>query len=164
MKTVIGLFWGDENAQNSVCELKEAGLTEDSISVLTGYDAVRELMGAHKSHVAARYAFWGALLGIATLAPFGLGMSICECSLLHLKTWSCVGILTGSVAISLGLGALMGHLVGVYESGRSYHLYCREVCRGAKVVVVQASDEMVAKATSTLRQGRAVGVKALYLE
>jgi hypothetical protein len=159
MKTVVGLFWGDDNVQNSVRELKEAGLAENSIGVLTRYDAVRELLGADQGHVVAKYALWGALLGIATFAPFGLAASICECTLLHYNPGIGVGILIAFAAIGMGFGAFMGHFVGVDKAETSYHLFCQGVCRGGKLVVVQASDEQVANAVSTLRQGEAVGVR-----
>jgi hypothetical protein len=155
------LFWGEKNVQNLVRELKEVGLAENSIGVLTRYDAVRELLGANQGHVVAKYALWGALFGIATFAPFGVAASICECTLLHYNPGFGVGILIAFVAIGLGFGAFMGQFIGVDKSERSYHLYCQGVCRGGKLVVVQASDELVAKAMSTLCQGEAMGIKAL---
>jgi hypothetical protein len=161
MITVIGLFWGDENVQNSVRKLKELGLAGTSISVLTRYSAVRELLGANQGHVVAKHAFWGALLGIATYAPFGLGASVCECTLLHYNPGFGVGILIAFVVIGMGFGAFMGCFVGVGEVERGTHLYCQGVRLGAKVVVVQASDGLVAKTVSTLQQDRAVGVKTL---
>ena len=161
MVTVIGLFWGDENAQNSVRKLKEVGLAENNISLLTGYDAVRELLGVNQGHVVAKYTLMGALLGIATFAPFGVAASMCECTLLHYNPGFGVGVLIAFVAIGVGFGAFIGHFVGVDKSETSYHLYCQGVCWGAKVVVVQASDELVANAVSTLRQDKALGVKTL---
>lgn len=161
MKTVIGLFWGDENVQNTVRELKEVGLAENRISVLNRYAAVRELLGIAQSHVVAKYAFWGALFGIATFAPFGLAASLCECTLLHYNAGFGVGILIVFVAIGTGFGAFMGHFVGVDRSERSYHLYCQGVCRGGQLIVVQAGDDLAAKAMGSLRQSKAVGVKVL---
>jgi hypothetical protein len=161
MITVIGLFWGDENVQNSVRKLKEVGLAGNSIGVLTHYSAVRELLGADQSHMVAKYAFWGALVGIATFALSGLAASICECTLLHYNPGFGVGILIAFVAIGVGFGAFMGCFVGVGEVERGTHLYCQGVRLGAKVVVVQANDELIARAMSTLRQENAVGVKTL---
>ena len=161
MVTVIGLLWGDENARNSVRKLKEAGLAENSISLLTGYDAVRELLGANQGHLVARYTLLGALLGIATFAPFGVAASMCECTLLHYNPGFGVGILIVFVAIGTGFGAFMGHFVGVDRSERDYHLYCQGVCRGGQLFVVQASDALAAKAMDFLRQSKAVGVKVL---
>jgi hypothetical protein len=161
MVTVIGLFWGDENAQNSVRKLKEVGLAENNISLLTGYDAVRELVGANQGHVVAKYILLGALLGTATFAPFGVAASMCECTLLHYNPGFGVGILIAFVAIGVGFGAFIGHFFGIDKSETSYHLYCQGVCRGAKVVVVQARDELVTEAVSTLHQGKAMGVQTL---
>jgi hypothetical protein len=119
------------------------------------------LCEAFQGHVVSKYAFWGALLGIATFAPFGVAASICECTLLHYNPGFGVGILIAFVVIGVGFGAFLGHFVGIDKSETSYHLYCQGVCRGGKLVVVQASDELVTKAVNTLRQDRAAGVKAL---
>ena len=161
MVTVIGLLWGDENARNSVRKLKEAGLAENSISLLTGYDAVRELLGANQGHLVARYTLLGALLGITTFAPFGVAASMCECTLLHYNPGFGVGVLIAFVAIGVGFGAFIGHFFGIDKSETSYHLYCQGVCRGAKVVVVRARDELVTEAVRTLHQGKAMGVQTL---
>ena len=161
MKTVIGLIWGDENLQNSVHELEELGLAEKSINVLTSDDAVRELLGDCRGHPVANCAFWGALLGIAVFAPLGLAASICECTLLYYNPGVGVGILIAFVAIGMGFGAFMGHFVGVDKAETNHHLYCQGVCRGGKVVVVQASDELAAEAVSALRHEDAFGVMTL---
>ena len=62
MKTIIGLSWGDENIQNLVRKLKELGLAENSISVLTHYSAVRELLGADTETEAVDQALSALLL------------------------------------------------------------------------------------------------------
>jgi hypothetical protein len=161
VKTVIGLVWGDKNIQDSVRELKEVGLTENNISLLTRYSAVRELLGANQGHVVAKYTLWGALLGIATFAPFGVAASVCECTLMHYNPGFGIGILIAFVAIGMGFGAFMGCFVGVGEMERGTHLYCQGVCMGAKVLAVQANCDVVAAAMSTLRQENVVGVKTL---
>ena len=161
MKTVIGLIWGDENLQNSVHELEELGLAENSINVLASDDAVRELLGDCRGRVVANCAFWGALLGIAIFAPLGLAASICECTLLYYDPGFGVGILIAFVAIGMGFGAFLGHFVGVDKSESGYHLYCQGVCRGGKVVVVQASEELAAEAVSRLHHEDAFGVTIL---
>jgi hypothetical protein len=101
---------------------------------------VRELLGADQGHAVARYALWGALLGIATFAPFGVAASMCECTLLHYNPGFGVGILIAFVAIGMGFGAFEGCFVGVGEAERGTHLYCQGVRLGAKVTVVQAKD------------------------
>jgi hypothetical protein len=161
MKTVIGLIWGDENLQNSVHELEELGLAENSINVLRSYDAVRELLSDCRGHVVANCAFWGALLGIAIFAPLGLAASICECTLLYYNPGFGVGILIAFVGIGMGFGAFLGHFVRVDKSESGYHLYCQGVCRGGEVLVVQASDELAPEAVSTLRHEDAFGVITL---
>ena len=161
MKTVIGLFWGDENVKDSIRELKEMGLGEDRINVMTRDYAVRELLGCDQGRVVAKCALWGALLGIAVFGPLGLGAGLCECGIFDFSSAFGVGILVAFVTIGAAFGAFMGHFVGMDKAERGYHLYCQGVCRGGKVIVVRASDELVAKAVSTLHQSKAVGVKAL---
>ena len=161
MKTVIGLFWGDKNVKGSIRELKEIGLSEDRISVMTRDYAVRELLGCDQGHVVGKCALWGALLGIAVFGPLGLGAGLCECGIFDFSSGFGVGILAAFLTIGAAFGAFMGHFVGMDKAERRYHLYCQGVCLGAKVVVVQASDELVAKAMSTLHQSMAVGVKTL---
>jgi len=161
MKTVIGLLWNDESVQSCIHQLKEVGLAENSISVLDHYAAVRELVGTYQSHVVAKYAFWGALLGIATVGPLGLGASLCECTLLRFSPGFGIGILVAFIAIGTAFGAFLGCFFGVDESERCYHLYCRGVCLGARMVAVQASDELVATAMRTLRHEDAFGVATL---
>jgi len=161
MKTVIGLFWRDENVKDSIRELKEIGLGEDRIHVMTRDYAVRELLGCDQDHVIAKCAFWGALLGIAVFGPLGLGAGLCECGIFDFGSALGVGILAAFVTIGAAFGAFMGHFVGMDKAERGYHLYCQGVCRGGKVVVVQTSDELVAKAVSTLRHEDALGVTTL---
>ena len=161
MKTVIGLFWQEKNVKDSIRELKEIGLGDDSISVMKRDYAVRELLACDQGHTVAKCALWGALLGIGVFGPLGLGAGLCECGLFDFSSAFGVGILVAFVTIGAAFGAFMGHFVGMDKAERGYHLYCQGVCRGGKVVVVQASDELAAKAVSTLHQSKAVGVKAL---
>jgi hypothetical protein len=161
MKTVIGLLWSDESAESCIHQLKEVGLVESGISVLDRYTAVRELVGAHQSHVAAKYAFWGALLGIATFGPLGLGASVCECTLLHYGPEFGIGILVAFTVIGTVFGAFIGHFFGVDESQKGNHLYCQGVRLGGKLVAVQASDDLVAEVMRILRQEKALGVETL---
>jgi hypothetical protein len=161
MKTVIGLLWNDESVQSCIHRLKEMGLTENSISVLDRYTAVRELIGTYQIRGVAKYTFWGALLGIVTFGPFGLGASVCECTLLHYGPEFGIGVLAAFIVIGTVFGAFMGHFFGVDKSERSYHLYCQGACRGAKVVAVQVNDELTTRTMSALRRENALGVKIL---
>jgi len=161
METVIGLFWDEENVQSAIQRMKEVGVAEKEISVLAHQDEVRRLLNGNQGHIVGKYAFWGALLGIATVGPLGLGASLCECTLLRFNPGFGMGVLVAFIAIGTAFGAFLGCFFGVDESEKCYQLYCRGVCLGAKVVAVQTSDELVATATRTLRHGKAVGVKSI---
>jgi hypothetical protein len=158
MKTVIGLLWSDENVQSSIQKLKELGVAEDAISVLTQNVAVRQLLGGDQGRVVAKCALWGALLGIAIYGPVGVGASWCECALLHFAPGFGIGALLAFIAIGTAFGAFLGHLVGIDQAEQGSHLYCRGVELGAQLVAVRANDELAARAMSLLREEKVVGM------
>jgi hypothetical protein len=161
MKTVIGLLWSDETVQSSIHRLKELGVAEGTISVLSQESAVRKLLGANQGHIVARYAFWGALLGIAAFGPFGVGASLCECTLLHFGPGFGIGILVAFIALGTAFGAFLGQFVGVDEAEKCRHLYCRGVELGAQLVAVRADDELAERAMNLLRAQRITGMTIL---
>jgi hypothetical protein len=161
MKTVVGLLWSEEGIQSSIRQLKELGADEDAISVLSQDNAVRELLGADHGHPVAGYALWGALLGIAIYGPFGVGASLCECSLLRFGPGFGIGILLAFIAIGTTFGAFLGCFLGVDRAEQGRHLYCRGVERGAQVIALRADDELVAKVTSFFREQKMAGIRVL---
>jgi hypothetical protein len=161
MKTVVGLLWSEERVQSSIRRLKELGADEDAISVLSQDNAVRELLGADQGHPVARYALWGALLGIAIYGPFGVGASLCECSLLHFGPGFGIGILLAFIAIGTTFGAFLGCFFGVDRAEQGRHLYCRGVEQGAQLIALRADDELVAKVTSFFHEQKMTGIRIL---
>jgi hypothetical protein len=152
MNTVVGLLWSEEGIQSSIRKLKELGVDEDAISVLSQDIAVRELLGAVQGHPVARYALWGALLGIAVYGPSGVGASLCECNLLRFGPGFGIGILLAFIAIGTTFGAFLGCFFGVDRAEQNHHLYCRGVEQGAQLIALRADDELAAKVTSFFRE------------
>lgn len=161
MKTIVGLFWSDQSAQSAIHKLKELGVAEEAISVLTQDVAVRKLPRVDQGHPVARYALWGALLGIAVYGPFGVGAGLCECTLLHFGPGFGIGALLAFIAIGTAFGAFLGCFFGVDHAEQSRHLYCRGVEQGAQLIAVQANDDLVANAMRILREQTAAGITTL---
>jgi hypothetical protein len=161
VNTVIGLLWSEEGVQSSIRKLKELGVDEDAIRVLSQDTAVRDLLGADRGHPVARYALWGALLGIAVYGPFGVGAGLCECTLLHFGPGFGIGALLAFITIGTAFGAFLGCFFGVDHAEQSRHLYCRSVEQGAQLVAVQANDDLVANAMRILREQTAAGITTL---
>ena len=161
MNTVVGLLWSEEGVQSSIRRLKELGVDEDAITVVSQDTAVRDLLGADQGHPVARYALWGALLGIAVYGPFGVGASLCECSLLRFGPGFGIGILLAFIAIGTTFGAFLGCFFGVDRAEQGRHLYCRGVELGAHLIAVRADDELAAKTMSILREQKVAGVTTL---
>jgi hypothetical protein len=161
MKTVVGLLWSEEGIQSSIRKLKELGADEDAISVLSQDSAVRELLGADQGHPVARYALWGALLGVAVYGPFGLGASLCECGLLRFGPGLGIGILLAFIAIGTTFGAFLGCFFGVDRAEQGRHLYCRGVEQGAQVIALRGDNELVAKVMDFFREQKMSGIRIL---
>ena len=159
MKTIIGLLWHREDVQSSIRQLKEIGVDEDRISVLTRTKAARKFLDGDQSHVVAKHIGWGVLFGIAFFGIIGLTASLCECTLFNYSLASGIGTLASYLTIGTIFGAIMGSFVGVGELEKDTHLYTQGVSRGGALIVVQVSDELASRTMSTLRQARAVGVK-----
>jgi hypothetical protein len=161
MKTVIGLFWGVEDVQGSIRNLRQAGFAEDTITVLNLVSAVRKLLDGGRGQIVAKCAVCGAFLGSITYGAFGLSVGMGSCTLFNNGLASGIAKLIPFLVIGAVFGAFMGCFAGIGEGEESTHLYCQGVRLGGEVVVVRASDELVAKTVSTLRQNRAEGVKTL---
>ena len=159
MKTIIGLLWHREDVQSSIRQLKEIGVDEDRISVLTRTKAARKVLDGDQSHVVAKHIGWGVLFGIAIYGSFGLTASLCGFTLFGYSLASGIGTLLSYIAIGTVFGAIMGSFVGVGELEKDTHLYTQGVSRGGVLMVMQVSDELASRTMSTLRQARAVGVK-----
>ena len=161
MKTVIGLFWEDENVNSSIHKLKRAGFAEDMISVLTRDSKVRKLLNCAGGRVLAKCVGFGAFLGSVTYGVFGLSVGMGSCTLFDDGLASGIVRLIPFLVIGAVFGASMGCFAGIGEAEKGTHLYCQGVRMGAKVVAVKTSDELIAKAVGILCHENAIGVTTL---
>jgi hypothetical protein len=159
MNTVIGLFWCKEDIQSSMQRLKEAGVPQDSVDVLTHVS--RKRLCSNLCHPVARSAIWGAVIGVAIYATFGLVAGVIGCHYCELDSTYGIGILLGFLIIGGLVGALLGQWIGLDASEQSSHLYTQAAHFGGRVVAVEANDELVEKVMDILRQANAIGVRVL---
>jgi len=159
MKTVIGLLPRSEDAASTINNITKVGFAEDEVRVLTNPHAVWEHLGSDQHHLVAKYAGWGALIGIAIYGPFGLAASTCECMFFSYSLAVGIGILFAFIVAGVALGAFIGSFVGAGELGNITHLYTEGVRRGGALMVVRTNDELVSKAVNILRQESVFGVK-----
>jgi hypothetical protein len=162
MRTVIGLFSDDENAQSSIHRLEETGLAEDQISVLPRDIAVQTLLAGNQIRRVAPYMAWGALCGIIIMNLYGLTMGACACNLCdHIPAFFWVCDVVGFTLVGLVLGAAAGWFVGVDKFEKDTDLYTQGVDAGGEVITIKVNNEFVTKVMDILRQENAVVVKTL---
>jgi hypothetical protein len=159
MKTVIGLFWHDEEVQNALRQLEGAGFAQEDIS--TPQSVSRQWLAGDLNHPMARSLGWGAVLGIAIFGPFGLGAALAGRNFLGYDATYVVATLVGFVAIGSLVGALLALWIGVDTLERDTHLYVQGAGLGGNLVTVQTDDEQMEQAIAILREGNGVGVTAL---
>jgi hypothetical protein len=153
MISIIGLFNDEDDAARSIRKLKDAGIPEDKISIITQENAIRRMLGCKPACVVRRYAAWGVSIGIAIYATLGLFAGIGRCNLLHFGHAYGIGTFVGGV---------MGCLVGTAEYEKDSHLHVQGARMGDRVVAtIQASEENAENVKLILGQGKALSVKAL---
>jgi hypothetical protein len=162
MRTVIGLFLDDENAQSSILKLEETGLAEDQISVLTQPQAVQNLLIGNQTRRVAPYIAWGTLCGMVILNVYGLTIGAYACSLCnHIPALFWICDVVGFTFLGLVLGAAAGWFVGLDKFEKEADLYTQGADAGGEVVTITVNNEFVTKVMGILRQENAVVVKTL---
>jgi hypothetical protein len=161
MKSIIGLFRGEDDPTQSVQRLKEAGLPEGRITIFTQENAIRKFLGCEPTCVVSRYAVWGASIGIAVYALFALFAGLCQCDLFHFDQAHGIATILGGILAGGFVGGALGLLVGAGEFEKDSHLYVQGARMGGSVIVVQASEEDADRLKLVLEQEKVLGVKAL---
>jgi hypothetical protein len=159
MKTVVGLLWRDEDVQRLIQKLEEGGFAKHSIDVATRIS--RKRLVGDQGHPVVRSAGWGAIIGVAIYAVFGLGAALTGYICCGYASAYAIGTLVGFVVIGGIVGALLGQWIGVDASEHDTHLYTQGVHLGGRLVTVRGSHESVAQAIEVFRQQNAIGVKTL---
>jgi hypothetical protein len=161
MISVIGLFNEEGDAARSIQKLKDAGFSEDRISLITRENAIHKLLGCEPACVMRRYAAWGASIGIAIYATLGIFAGICQCNLLHLDPAYGIGTFLGGTLAGAFVGGALGCLVGAAEYEKDSHLYIQGARMGGRVIAIQADEEDAENVKLILEREKALGVKAL---
>lgn len=159
MKTVIGLLEQAEDAGSVLNGLQTAGFARNRVEVVVDEHEAWERLGGDQNHLLARDAVIGALLGLATVVPFGLTAGITGVTFLGYDPSFVVGPTVASILIGAVFGAILGHFVGVGLRENVTHLYTNGVWSGGALFVVRASDELASPAMSALRQAKVLGVR-----
>jgi hypothetical protein len=159
MKTVIGLFWSEDDIQSSIQTLENAGVPTDNVDILSHIS--RKRLCDNLCHPVARSAGWGAVIGVAIYATSGLITGIAGCHYCGFDSTYALGTLVGFLIVGGLVGALLGQWIGLDALEQNSHLYTHAAQVGGMVVAVQASDELVGQVAEILRQENAIGVRML---
>lgn len=161
MRTVIGLFPSKQEVNNEIKRLEDAGYDSDNIRVLTNNWSIKKILGCEPNRVVAKYASWGALIGIAVYGVFISVAVWCDCLLYPInQTIAFEIILTGILAGAL-IGGLIGVFIGLAEYEKDIHLYIQGINFGDKVFVLHIEGGEGDKAIRILRQIGCIGVRML---
>lgn len=157
---VLGLFKETAVKQQAVLDLKQAGFTDDEISIISQTDKnteVTESMREDIQETARETAGAGALGGgaVGTIIGLTAGVSVA------LVTGPLVAAL-GIAAIGAGIGAtyggIFGTLIGMGIGEEDVHRYLEGIRRGESLVAVKVNPDQTAEVAGILRQHNASGV------
>jgi hypothetical protein len=144
MKTVIGLFWSDEDVKNPLQRLEDAGFARDSVG--TPRRISRQRLAGDLGHPLARCTGLGAVIGVAIFGTFGLAAALAGCNWFGYDFTYGAATLVGFVLVGSLVGALLAIWVGIDALESDTHLYVQGVNLGGKLVIVQSDDEQTTKA------------------
>jgi hypothetical protein len=162
MKTIIGLFEREHQADLAIRELERAGFNENHLGVIAPNTIAQRvdleedkqegtIQTDHKLGPAGGAAvggLTGLLAGLTALAVPGIGPVLAA----------------GMIAASTGLGATAGGLLGALTSTsiteEDAHAYAEGLKRGGILVVVNADDQHEAEVKSLLRKAGAVEIES----
>ena len=161
MQAVVGLFERDENIQSAIYKLKEAGLAEDNIQVLTDNNAIQNLFVRPERHQILGDMINGAIAGVTILLLYDLilGGYACTSLLGYIPNSFLACSVVGSIAVGLILGAIAGWFIGIDRFEKSADQYTRGVCQGHKLMMVKATNELAPQALDILEHEQAEAIK-----
>ena len=161
MKTIIGLLESEAAIDTSILHLKQAGINEKRISLLSTPKAIHQLLGCDPVCVVKNYTFYGAAIGVAIYAIFGLLAAACQCNLLQYGQEYGIGTFLGSVLAGIFVGGFLGLLVGAGEAEKDSHLYVHGILAGEKMISVEVEEEGFQQILQLLSAENILGLKVI---
>jgi hypothetical protein len=153
MNTLIGLIPDERHLVTAGETLQAAGIDQGAISVLVRPADVWEWLGGRKKlRVTVRYAFFGALVGLALGALYGVPAGILNCAEMGCTmTVSTVLLALITVYLILG-GAFVGAIVGLDRVEQDLYSYVEGVHRGGALLVIETPPERIDEVARILQQ------------
>jgi hypothetical protein len=122
MNFLIALFNSESSVPLAVKRLREAGIAEDRISIISSPNSINKLLRCDPACVIRNYTAWGATIGIGIYAICGIAAALCQCNLIHYGREYGVFAFVGAVLAGTVIGGFIGILVGVGEAEKKYTL------------------------------------------
>ncbi|MFW5976319.1 MAG: general stress protein [Bacillota bacterium] len=152
MANIIGIFDDREEAENAVNEIREAGITEDKISIVAKEDQFQQEKGGGQEggeDLTTGATTGGTLGGLAGLMAGAGALTIPG-----------IGPILAAGPLAAGLsgvaaGGLAGSLVDLGVDRERGQFYEDEVKRGSILATVEADDSKVDDVTSYLKRNGA---------
>jgi hypothetical protein len=164
MQSIIGLLDSTTPVESAVRKIKEAGISEDRIRVLSNPQSINKLFGCDPLCMVGNYAIVGAAISAGIYAIFGLAAAMCQCNLMHYGQGYGIGTLLGALLAGTFVGGVIGMLVGMDEAEKNSHLYVQGARLGGKVIAIQLSEDDIERVKIILVNENALGVKLVEPE
>lgn len=161
MSTVIGLFPSNQDVSEEYRKMEEDGFSKEQIRVITKDRPIKKILGCKPSRIVAKYASWGALLGIAAYGIFILVAVWCDCAIYHISQLIAFEIVLIAILIGGIVGGFIGLFLGMAEYEKDTHLYTQGINLGHKVFVLQTKRIDEEKAVNTLHQIGCLGIRVV---
>jgi len=160
-RTLTGLFDSYEDAEGTVRDLEQAGISHQQISIVANRSVAGERVkeGNEAGPGAGAGAAVGAVVGGAGGVLAGLGMlAIPGVGPVVAAGWlvaTAVGAVGGAAVGGAG-GGLIGAMVGNGVAEQDAHVYAEGVRRGGTLVTAKVEEAMVPTAEAILKKHREI--------
>lgn len=164
MKIVTGLYDTYRQAEDTVAELKESGISSDDITLVSrdnayidgqAENAAVEGMGVGSGLGLVAGGSAGLLTGLGILAIPGLGPVVAAGWLVSTLAGAAAGTVVGGAA-----GGLIGALTGSDVSEADAHVYAESIRRGGTLVSARVHDDRAPEAQSILNRHAPVDIES----
>ena len=161
METIIALLNRRESFQPALDKFKTLGIQEENIHLYADPTAVKKLIGCEPECVIKNYTLYGAALGIAVYAIFGLAAAVCQCGLMHFGKEYGMFALVGALLAGVFVGGFIGFLVGAGKVDEETRLYLQGIRQGGAVISIQVSESQIDRARQILSNENISGMQVI---